>query len=844
MKNKNVTSWIILFSIFFQFLVGLTYFNPNLGNKNNVDILDLEPSDVILGNYTFPGTSGPVYLNESIKIGLLGDLEDPTGDHNWKGALLAAKEINEGGGIDIYSNGTYYYVGLVAEDTDETNETLDVMKGVEAANKIISYDPHAIIGGNNNDSVSAYIEPIMDAKIPFLGTGNAANEFCQNVQNNYNRYKYFFRVSPLNSTMIGTDVLYQLAFTIINLNGTYDGWFKNVTVLRDNVSWTEGMSSAIKSSLPAIVSGITSGNIVLNTINEYNISTSVTYSEMTDIWNQVNRSMAQLVVPIFSSNASIIVSQTYGDVKPMCLMEGIDIASAIDDFWDNTEGGCQYEIMTHTLYDSSIPFFNDYVEEYNINPLYTAVGAYDAVYMLTNVSLSSQSLKADDIITGMEGFNRANPFIGPGGRIAFWDNTHELVAGYPYAYSRWCQWHLDGTKVVIPSSYSAYPPSIATGSLILPYWGIHNLVAPQDIPANFILSSYADPIDTDGTFELTWSNSTGADNYSVYLFDRNISYISKRYVLNSYENKTSPFTIFGLKTGEYYCIVAAYNETGERLSNTVYVNVERPRPGIFTLTIDADIPVDTDGDFILNWTVSEGADNYSIFESKSFITVINDSVTNIANQTTNTPLTITGLIDGDYFYAVMAYNETGERLSNNVFIKVRKPPGQFILSSDAEVPVGTDIFVDTDGNFNLTWTTSLRATNYTIFQSPNYITIINGNSTPIGIVQAINSSYEITGLNIGIYYYIIRAFNGYNYTISNCIEVNIQFYDAMTGYWELAPLVIEDTDNENFNWSEVVAFPWCSGSGTLGAPYIIEFIQIDGNNISDCICIIISLIRN
>jgi len=354
------------------------------------------------------------------------------------------------------------------------------------------------------------------------------------------------------------------------------------------------------------------------------------------------------------------------------------------------------------------------------------------------------------------------------------------------------------------------------------------LVAAQNLPEDFTLSDTADDPDKDGTFNLTWTSSTGADNYSVFIYDSPITYISNRLTLLADQVAESPFEISGLATGVYYYVVVAYNGTGETLSNNVYVKVRIP-PGQFALSSDAELP-DTDGTFNLNWTVSEGADNYSVFVYNSFITQINDSVTNLANQTAISPFPITGLMDGDYYFVVVAYNGSGETMSNNVYIKVQLPPGQFTLSSDAELP-------DTDGSFTLTWSDSAGATNYSIFQYSKYITIINGSLTLIGTVQATNSSFEITGLDIGFYYYIVQAYNGNNYTESNCIEVNIQFYDEATGYWELAPFVIDDTGNGHYNWSEIVSFPWCSGSGTSNDPYIIEYLTIDGNDLTNCITI-------
>jgi len=98
---------------------------------------------------------------------------------------------------------------------------------------------------------------------------------------------------------------------------------------------------------------------------------------------------------------------------------------------------------------------------------------------------------------------------------------------------------------------------------------------------------------------------------------------------------------------------------------------------------------------------------------------------------------------------VVAYNGTGETLSNNIYIKVRIPPGQFTLFSDADFP-------DTDGNFTLTWTTSARATNYSIFQYSKYITIVNESLTLIDTIQATNFSFEILGLDIGFYYSLFK----------------------------------------------------------------------------------------
>ncbi|MFX1363797.1 MAG: NosD domain-containing protein [Promethearchaeota archaeon] len=572
MKNKKVITLylVILFSI--QFLAGLTWFYPNTREKSNALILNPEVSDVIVGNYTFPGITDPPLLNESIRIGLLDDLEHITGDHAWKGALLAAREINEAGGILI--NSTTYYIGLVAEDTDELNSTLSISKGITAANKMLSYDPHYIIGGFENKSLTYYLEPILDAQIPFLSTGTTSEDFCLKINDTstYERYKYFFNIMPLNATSIGIIVINQIAWLCSNLGIT------NLTILREDIPWSTNLANALYAVL-----GVPNKQII-----SFPLGTSE--SEFETIWDTIDASETQLTIPLVNGNDSITMLKTYRNIKPQCILAGIDLFSQIDSFWDDTEGTCQYEIIMQSQHrnyktSKSIPFWDSFYSTYNIDPYYTGIGSYDAVNIIANISETIKIFDANDTVIALEDFNRTNPFIAASANIAF-TKSHALWEGWPYSYSCFCQWQLDGNKVVIPSYVTVpgnpgyYPNNIATGSVSFPYWGVHYLKPPQDIPGVFSLNTNADVsvatdvfIDTDGTFNLTWSDSTGVDNYSVFIFDRDISYISKRYRLNSYENVNSPFTISDLENGDYYFIVAAYNESGEKLSNTLNIQV-------------------------------------------------------------------------------------------------------------------------------------------------------------------------------------------------------------------------------------------------------------------------------
>ena len=57
-----------------------------------------------------------------------------------------------------------------------------------------------LTGGFRSEAVLAMQEVAMDNKKIFLGAGASLTKLGANVEENYNRYKYWFRVSPTKDT--------------------------------------------------------------------------------------------------------------------------------------------------------------------------------------------------------------------------------------------------------------------------------------------------------------------------------------------------------------------------------------------------------------------------------------------------------------------------------------------------------------------------------------------------------------------------------------------------------------------------------------------------------------------
>jgi hypothetical protein len=167
------------------------------------------------------------------------------------------------------------------------------------------------------------------------------------------------------------------------------------------------------------------------------------------------------------------------------------------------------------------------------------------------------------------------------------------------------------------------------------------------------------------------------------------------------------------------------------------------------------------------WTASSGAENYTVYLSSSFITEINGSLTVLADNIVVQSMALSGYANGTYYFIVVARNSEGDTLSNCIEITVQteQPPGAFTLSSNAGNP-------DTDGNFDLMWTSSSGADDYTVYRSSSFITTITGSLTLLADdISAL--SMALSGYTDGTYYFIIVAHNSVGETLSNCISITV-----------------------------------------------------------------------
>ena len=149
-------------------------------------------------------------------------------------------------------------------------------------------------------------------------------------------------------------------------------------------------------------------------------------------------------------------------------------------------------------------------------------------------------------------------------------------------------------------------------------------------------------------------------------------------------------TLLNVQKGVYDITISAYaGDNYDFEPYTITLIVYTPPP--FILYSNATTP-DTDGSFFLLWTSFYGINYFSVYQFSHFITEINESQTLLADKITALNLDLSGYLDGNYYFIVVAHSDYGDVISNCIKIDVEiansdKPP-QIIPGYDVVLLLG------------------------------------------------------------------------------------------------------------------------------------------------------------
>ncbi|MFH0845213.1 MAG: ABC transporter substrate-binding protein [Pseudomonadota bacterium] len=383
--------------------------------------------------------SAALAADKVIKVGVTAALQKEGGIGSKNAIEMAAEEINAAGGI------LGHKVELSFADDGGKPEM-----GISAIKKLIYDDKADVITGGWMSGVGLAQAPfIFDAKKLWLSAGPATPKLANFVKEDYNRAKYFFRPSPVNSDMFAKDmVVFAKEFFLDKFK------MKKVAILPESSVWAREMGTYLQNNF-----GKEGFEIVYMDVFD---------SKQTDFspqFSQIKKSGAQILFTVQAAAPGVPLTKQWADTKLPVHMAGYNMAAQVFNYWDKTSGKCLGEITQLVnggrapITEKSIPFYDKYVGKHGISPTYTAIGTYDALYLLKAAAEKAGSLDTDALIKTLEKIK----FPSVSGLIVF-NEFHECVYGKEGKRPVWAQWQGEKKMEVV------YPFEWKTADYIKPDW--------------------------------------------------------------------------------------------------------------------------------------------------------------------------------------------------------------------------------------------------------------------------------------------------------------------------------------------------------------------------------------
>ena len=374
---------------------------------------------------------------QTIKIAILGPMAFVQGEMHWAGAEMARDEINKAGGINV--GGRRMRIELIRGDTNEIQSVPDATNAIE---RVITRDKaDFLIGGFRSEAVLAMQEVAMDYKKIFLGAGAAHSKLGLNVEQNYDRYKYWFRITPTKDTDLARTLFAVLGSIGQQIRTELKTDAPKVAILAEKAVWTEALVAAAQKNLPAMKME------VVGTWQPSALATDVT-AEL----SAIDRAGAQIVFTMLSGPVGISVGRQMGERNMKAVAWGINVEGQKDEFWQAAAGKAQFVSTLDTFAEvemtpKTVPFVQAFKQRFNKAPTYNA-GTYDAIMILKAAIEQAGSTDADKIVPVIEKMEHVGA-----GSTATWDKRHDLVWAVGKTAGIAVQWQ-DGKKVPF------WPPNI------------------------------------------------------------------------------------------------------------------------------------------------------------------------------------------------------------------------------------------------------------------------------------------------------------------------------------------------------------------------------------------------
>jgi branched-chain amino acid transport system substrate-binding protein len=401
---------------------------------------------IAAGLAVFAPRPAPAQDAAPIRIGVNTAIGLQVGRDTVDAVTMAIGEINAKGGAL-----TRRFESVVADEGEAASDGPKL--GIAAINKLTGEDHiDVLIGGYDSGVTLGELPHIARAKTIFLGIGAASPAIQQKVKDDYPHYKYLFRVNPLNSLRTAQGLVDFIAGKLKGELG-----YSKIAFIGENAKWVQDV-------IPMLKLGALNAGMEVCFADVFDVQSS----DFSPLFTRVRDSGAQYLFIVLSHAASDVFVKQWYDAKLPLPIGGLDVKSMDANFYERVGGKAISEVTTNfvmraALSGKTIPWWDRFVERYHRPPVYTAGGAYDAVYLYADAIDRAGSTDTEALIKALE----ATDFVGVRGRVKF-DAAHDVMDGPGLVNQLFVQWQHNGERVVI------WPKNLATGAMINPPWMAQN----------------------------------------------------------------------------------------------------------------------------------------------------------------------------------------------------------------------------------------------------------------------------------------------------------------------------------------------------------------------------------
>ena len=376
---------------------------------------------------------------DPIRIGVIAENSAISGIAITNGAMIAADEINAGGGI----NGRK--VEII--DYDDHNSATDAVRAFQRA---VNQDHVVAVIGSYMSEVALALEPwAARLHTPFITPGAASNEITRHVKEDYAHNKYTFHGYLTSTAIADANCDFSHDFLVEKLG------MKTTVMLSEDAAWTKPLDEESKRCLPK------AGLQVLDSIR---VSPDTT--DFTPIFNKIEGLRPDVITTGISHVGVQPTVQWHSEQVPVP-MSGVSSQATTTSFWRDTNGATEGVIAQVVatpdvaITPKTIPYAAAYLKRFGVTPAYTGYTTDDDVHIIAEAVGRAGSDDADKIVAEMEKTN----YVGTIGTIAFYgqdsDFPHGLKYGADFVSGLMIQWQ-DGKQVTV------WPARVANGTLKFP----------------------------------------------------------------------------------------------------------------------------------------------------------------------------------------------------------------------------------------------------------------------------------------------------------------------------------------------------------------------------------------